>query len=219
MRQLLLPFDQKPDYCANNFWSNTGNALAQKWLANPSGWTNGRLVLWGEAGCGKTHLLHIWAAANQAKILLGPYLRGILEAPLCPLAIDDADLPADEIALLHLLNAAAEAGYPVLMTARLPPARQTLQLPDLASRLRASLATEIRAPEDAELAIFLAHLAASRQLVLDIHVQNLLLSHLPRTPAALAEAVVRLDRAALANGGKITRTLALNLIYDLSVID
>lgn len=219
MRQLLLPFDQRPDYSADNFWSNSGNALAQRWLANPSGWTNGRLVLWGESGCGKTHLLHIWADANQAKILHGPHLRDVQEAPSCALAIDDADMPADEIAMLHLLNAAAEAGLPVLMTARLPPARQTVRLPDLASRLRASLAAEVRTPDDAALAIFLTRLAASRQLVLDIHVQNLLLSHLPRTPAALAEAIVRLDRAALANGGKITRTLALSLINDLRIID
>ncbi|OYV48451.1 MAG: hypothetical protein B7Z77_10430 [Acidocella sp. 20-58-15] len=105
------------------------------------------------------------------------------------------------------------------MTARLPPSRQATQLPDLASRLRASLATEIRPPDDAALALFLARLAAARQLVLDFHIQNLLLSHLPRTPAALAEAVARLDRAALANGGKITRNLTLDLINDLRIID
>ncbi|OYV33843.1 MAG: hypothetical protein B7Z80_22915 [Rhodospirillales bacterium 20-64-7] len=152
-------------------------------------------------------------------MLQGSNLRGIVAAPSTPLAIDDADIPASEQTLLHLLNMAAEAGQPVLMSARLPPSRQAIQLPDLASRMRASLATEILAPDDAELATFLARLAAARQLVLDFHVQNLLLSHLPRTPAALAEAVTRLDRAALANGGKITRNLALSLINDLRIID
>ncbi len=219
MRQLPLPFDQKPDYSADNFWTYAGNTLAQNWLENPAGWTNGRLILWGEAGCGKTHLLHIWAASHHAEILKGPNLRGLFAVPSSPLAVDDADLPAEEQTLLHLLNAATEARLPVLMTARLPPSRQATQLPDLASRLRASLATEIRPPDDAALALFLARLAAARQLVLDFHIQNLLLSHLPRTPAALAEAVARLDRAALANGGKITRNLTLDLINDLRIID
>ena len=45
--------------------------------------------------------------------------------------MDDADI-AEPRPLLHLLNAAAEAGLPVLMTARLPPARQPIKLADLA---------------------------------------------------------------------------------------
>ena len=85
----------------------------------------------------------------------------------------------------------------MLLTARLPPARQPIKLADLASRLRATTPVEIRAPEDELLALLLARLAADRQLTLSIPVSNFLLTHLPRTAAALREAVARLDRATL----------------------
>ena len=134
---------------------------------------------------------------------------------LTPLAIDDADTVPQETALLHLLNAAAEAGHPVLLTAREPPSRQTHLLPDLASRLRASLAVEISPPDDAMLTQLLFRLAAARQLILNAQVSQFLLTQLPRTPAALREAIARLDRAALAAGGKITRPLAAQILTDL----
>jgi len=216
MRQLPLPFDETPAYAAEDFFAAPSNELARTWAEKPELWTNGRMVLWGEAGCGKSHLLHIWAAARGAAVHSGPALRGILASPSAPLAIDDADAAADETALLHVLNAAAEAGQPVLLTARNPPARQEFGIPDLASRLRGSLAVAIGPPDDAMLAALLARLAADRQLTLNFQVQNFLLARLPRNPAAFREAIARLDRAALANGSKITRMLAASLLADLT---
>lgn len=219
MKQLALPFPEEQDYAADDFCAAPSNALALRWLERPADWTAGRLVLWGDAGCGKTHLLHIWARRQDAMLLRGalplpPFLAGAL-AP-GSLAIDDADLVAEEAALLHLLNSAAGAGQPVLLAARLPPGRQAFRLADLASRLRASETVEIRAPEDELLAALLARLTAERQLRLTPAVQNLLLDRLPRTPAALREAVARLEHAA-ANGCRLTAALAAGLLADLTL--
>ncbi len=214
MRQLALPFAAEQGFAAEDFCSAPSNALAREWLAQPEGWSNGRLVLWGEEGCGKTHLLHIWAAANQATLLDGGTLQGLIR-PTAPVAVDDADIVPDPRTLLHLLNAATEAGVPVLMTARTPPARQSYKLADLGSRLRASEAVEIRAPEDELLALLLTRLTAERQLTLRIAVRNYLLTHLPRTAAALREAVARLDRIAFDRGARLTRALAAELLEDL----
>jgi chromosomal replication initiation ATPase DnaA len=215
MKQLPLPFAEMPGYAAADFIEAASNEAARGWLKRPEAWPQGRLVLWGEAGCGKTHLAHIWAAERGAVVIPGAQLRAVPEMTGA-MAIDDADtVPGAEI-LLHLLNSAAEAGVAVLMTARLPPARQTIELADLASRLRAAQAVEIRTPEDELLARLLAHLAADRQLQLSIAVQNYLLTRLPRTPAALREAVARLDRAALEQGGRISRVLAAGLLADMT---
>jgi chromosomal replication initiation ATPase DnaA len=210
MKQLSLPFAEPASFDPADFIDAPSNALARRWLERPEGWTNGRLVLWGGPGHGKTFLAHIFGAP----ILRGADLRGFVP-PTGPLAVDDADTVPDEAALLHLLNAAAEAGQPVLLTAAQPPSRQKIILPDLASRLRASLAVEIQPPEEALLTTLLTRLAAARQLTLNVQVQNFLLAHLPRTPGALREAVARLDRAALANSAKITRNLAATLLADL----
>jgi len=215
-RQMSLPFAMADGYAATDFCPAPSNALAREWLARPEGWTNGRLILWGAAGCGKTHLLHVWAATQNAVLLDGAALRGLPARLENPVALDDSDAVPDPRAFLHLLNMAAEAAQPVLLAARLPPARQMQKLADLGSRLRASLAVEIGPAEDDLLDMMLTRLAAERQLTLSPSVRNFLLTHLPRTPAALREALARLDRAALDSGKKITRALAVDLLADMT---
>ncbi|NNM56715.1 HdaA/DnaA family protein [Acidocella sp.] len=214
MKQLTLPFAETENFSAEDFCAAPSNAPARDWLARPDSWSNGRLVLWGEPGCGKSHLLHIWAAAHGATVINGATLHGLVR-PTGPIAVDDADIVLEPQALLHLLNAAAEAHFPALMAARLPPLRQSYRLADLTSRLRAAEAVEIRAPEDELLERLLTRLSADRQLSLSFPVRNFLLLHLPRTAAALREAVARLDRATLGEGKKITRQLAAEILAPL----
>jgi chromosomal replication initiation ATPase DnaA len=223
MKQLTLPFAEETHFAAEDFCPAPSNAAAREWLLHPNRWNNGRLVLWGEAGCGKTHLLHIWAQAHQADIISSASLQGLIGSASLqglrrvqnPIALDDADLAPDPLALLHLLNSAAEAGQPALLAARLPPARMAYKLADLTSRLRAASAVEIRPPEDELLEQLLTRLAAARQLSLSIPVRNTLLLHLPRAPAFYREAVARLDRAALDRSAKINRALALEIVTGL----
>jgi len=211
VRQLALPFVHAPGLTAADFLPGPGAGAALAWLARPAGWPAGRLVLWGEAGAGKTHLLHVWAGQHRATLLPAATPHW----PRGPVAVDDADLATDEHALLHLLNAAAESCHPVLLAARTPPARWPTRLPDLASRLRATAAVELRPADDAFLRTLLARLLSDRQLVVADPVQDWLLTRLPRTPAAMREAAARLDRAALAAGAPVTRTLAAAALADL----
>ncbi|MBV9786260.1 MAG: chromosomal replication initiator DnaA [Acidisphaera sp.] len=211
MRQLGLPFAHTPAFA--EFLPAPSNEAARRWLTRCAEWPEGRLALWGEAGCGKTHLLHLWAGAVP---LAGPALRGLPEIAGERLAIDDADACPDEPALLHLLNAAAEAGTPALLAARTPPSRWPVRLADLQSRLRAITAVEIGPPEDALLKALLERLLAERQLPVAPALQEWLLLRLPRTAGAVREAVARLDAAALAAGGGVTRALAASVLGELT---
>ncbi len=208
-RQLGLPFEHDAHYADADFLQAPSNAEAWAWLDAP--WPGGRLAIWGAEASGKTHLLHIWARRAGAAVLHGPCLRG-WQALRGPVAIDDADLRGADLsgaeALLHLLNAAAEAGWPVLLGGREPPARWAVRLPDLASRLRATSAVRLGVPDDALLRALLARLLSERQLAVAAPVQEWLLQRLPRQAGAVREAVARLDRAALAAGGPVTRGLA-----------
>jgi chromosomal replication initiation ATPase DnaA len=206
-RQLPLPFAHEPRFGAADLLEAPSNAEALAWLAPTAAWPQRRLALWGPEGCGKTHLLHVWAVRVGAERLSGATLPREAGPPDRPLAIDDADTAA-ELPLLHLLNASAEAGRPVLLAARAAPARWAIGLPDLASRLRATTAVEIRPPDDGLLRALLARLLAERQLAVAEPIQDWLLLRLPRTPAAMREVAARLDRAALVAGGRVTRAVA-----------
>ncbi len=212
--QLTLPFPLTQRFTAADFLEAPCNTAALTWLGRTQDWPNGRLAIWGEAGNGKTHLLHLWAERSGAILWHGPSLHGLPELPLVGIALDDADATEDEAALLHLLNAANEAGLLLLLAGRTPPSRWETQLPDLASRLRAIATVEIGAPDDELLRALLNRLARQRQLVVSETVQEWLLRRLPRTPAALREAMARLDEAALASGSAITRALAASVLAE-----
>ena len=212
--QLALRFPYTPALTGVDFLSHPGNARALEFLGAGASWPGGRLSLWGGPGTGKSHLLHIWAAEHGAELLPAAELREPFW-PQRPVAIDDLDHAASEPALLHLLNAAAEAGQPVLLASRNPPGRLPTLLPDLASRLRAITAVEIGPADDAFLATLLQRLLADRQLSVKADIQSWLLTQLPRTPAALREAVARLDEAQLAAQLSVTRPLAMSALAEL----
>jgi len=212
-RQLPLPFTHSPEYAVADFQSAPSNAEALAWLDRTADWPQRRLALWGPGGCGKTHLLHVWSARAGAALLSGPCLR--LAPPEHPLAIDDADA-APERMLLHTLNAAAEAGLPVLLAGRDPPARWPVRLADLASRLRAITSVQIQLADEELLQCLLARLLADRQMQVSEPVQQLLRLHLPRTPAAMREAAARLDRAALAARRSPTRAMAAQVVASMT---
>ncbi len=216
LRQMALPFDPPPRFDAADLIEAPSNAEARMWLDQPATWPLGRLALWGPAGCGKTHLLHIWAERHRADIVRGGEIDPELvpDLPTAPLAIDDA-AQAPELALLRLLNTAAEAGQPVLLADRAPPGRWNVALPDLASRLRAITTAPIGAAEDMLLRQLLGRLLFERRLQVTPQVQDYLLLHLPRTPAVLRLAAARLDRAAYSARGAITRALATMALADL----
>ena len=216
--QIPFAFPHAPALSSADFLPHPGVRLALDLLAPAVAWPQRRLVLWGGPGTGKTHLLHIWASDNGASVVAGPRLVEPFW-PEGPVSIDDADRVPSEQTLLHVMNAAAEAGCPLLLTMSRSPARATIRLPDLGSRLRATISAEIGPQDDAFLAALFAKLLAERQLPVAAPVQRWLLTRLPRTPAALREAVVRLDYAALAAQSGVSRPLAAAALADLLLDD
>ena len=171
--------------------------------------------MWGQAGCGKSHLLAAWAARIGAVRLAGHALRDLDDMPETgAVAVDDADTVAPDTTLLHLLNTARDRGLFVLLSSRTPPARWPVRLPDLTSRLRSITPVEIGPPDDDLLRALLMRLLADRQLAVPRSVQEWLLLRLPRSPGALREAVARLDLASLASGRAITQPLAAAVLRE-----
>lgn len=221
-RQLPLPLLSGAAACdPADLIEDASNAEALAWLHRPADWPLRRLALSGPAASGKTLLLR-WAGARHGwPVLAGAALRGLPELPadVAGLALDDADRVPEERALLHLINLCAEGRLRLLLAGREAPARWPVALPDLASRLRGTATVALRPPGDALLAVLLAKHFADRQLRVDPALQAWLLARLPREAAAVAEAAARLDRAALAAGGRLHRGMARAALADLPGFD
>ena len=210
--QLPLPLPELASSAASDLIPDASNAEALAWLNAPESWPLRRLALHGPEGVGKSHMLHAAAAERGWRLLAGPGLT--MDAALADVAgtaLDRADA-APEQALFHLINHAAEAGAPLLLAARAPPARWGTILPDLASRLRATQAVGVQTPSEPLLAALLAKHLGDRQLRVEPGVQAFLLSRLPRHAAAIARAVAALDAASLAGATPITRPLARQVL-------
>jgi chromosomal replication initiation ATPase DnaA len=212
-RQLLLPFEHHFSYDVRDFVAAGSNQAALAWLDTE--WPDRRLVLWGPPGCGKTHLLHVWATRTGAQLLHGRTLKNFYDLPASGgVALDQADAIASEPILLHLLNTARDRGLRLLLSGQTAPSRWPASLPDLSSRLRAISAAEIYRPNDELLATLLIRLLADRQLTMSRTVQDWLLLQIPKCPGTLREIVARLDRASLMFGSGITRSLVLKVLSE-----
>jgi chromosomal replication initiation ATPase DnaA len=197
--QLPLIIPASPAYDEANFLTAAANEAARTWIGRTELWPERRLALWGGVDRGKTYLLRIWSGRTGAEMLDGPALSGFPEVTSPGgVAVDDADR-ADEAALLHLLNTAHDLDRPVLLAARLPPARWNVALRDLASRLRAITSVEIEAPDDELMRRLLLYWLGERRMVAGEALHDRLLLRLPRSPEALRAAVERLDRDTLAS--------------------
>ena len=220
MQQQILPLGHAPAMHRADFLVSGCNAAALAQLELWPDWPAANLILTGPGGCGKTHLLHIWGERAAARLIsvreLDPAgLEGLMKTPQ-PLAIDDLDAafgsPFHEQALFHLYNRWREAGSSLVMALQQPLSTGRIQLPDLASRLKALPMAGVELPDDLLLARILAKLFADRQITVAASVVGYLVSRMERSFGAAGELVQKLDQAALAAGKPITIALARDVL-------
>jgi chromosomal replication initiation ATPase DnaA len=207
-QQLTLDLPLRPAMGRDDFFVSSANAGAVAQIDAWRDWPMAKLVLCGPAASGKTHLAHVWATAAQARIVsateVAQALEALAEAPA--LVVENADEicgdAAAEEALFHLHNAMAHRSAPLLLTARKPPARWGIKLPDLASRLaQAGLAT-LAAPDDALLMAVMMKRAVDRKLPLSPNILSYAAPRLERSFAAADAFIARVDALALSEKRK-----------------
>ena len=206
--QLALDLGHRPALGAEDFLVAPSNENAVALIDRWPRWDGAVVAIYGPAGCGKTHLAHVWQQASGARLCAASDLGGGLAENLgsgACIALEDAEHKLDEEALLHLYNAVREGDGHMLLTGRTPPARWDVGLPDLASRLRAvASSVEILPPDDALLAAVLVKMFDERQLRVGEEVVLYLLPRMVRSFAGARSCVEALDRRALSSVRAIT---------------
>jgi len=214
-RQLALALPHAESFAREDFLTGVSNKAALDLIERWPDWPDRALALVGPEGAGKSHLAAIWAEIAGARRVSARALgeTGLLAAlATAALVVEDASARLDERALFHLLNLVRQEEAFVLITARTAPATWHIELPDLASRLRAVPVVELSAPDDALLRAVLVKLFADRQLIVDEGLIGYLITRLERSFAAARAAVEDLDREALRLKRPVTRALAAELL-------
>ncbi len=215
MAQLPLDLGHRSSFSGEDFLVAPCNQAAVAWLDRWPDWPAPGLAVHGPAGCGKTHLAHVFQARAGAR-MLGPADLSRAAAPRlldgARAAILDGAPPLDEPALLHLYNHLAEAGGHLLIVAREAPARWRLSLRDLASRLSALPAVGIDPPDDRLMEALLIKLFADRQLAVAPEVVTYLTQRVERSFETLRRLVGEIDRESLARRRAVTLPLAREIV-------
>jgi DnaA family protein len=217
LAQLPLPFPLEPSARFETYVAGENGALLAHLRSFSAGVASatGPLWLWGEPGCGRSHLLQASCATGMlGKAMYVPLAE--LPAPdrlegldsLAFVALDDVDVvvgdPAWDRALFGLFNAVQSGGVRLLCAARCAPGGLNFSLPDLSSRASGAIVYHIRSLSDENLIVALQVHARFRGVELPEPSARFLLHRAHRGMGALCQWIDRLDRASLAAQRKLT---------------
>ncbi len=216
-RQLPLNLGYLPRLSRDDLVVSKANVQAAALIDSWPDWPSPVVLLIGPAGSGKSHLAAIWRDHTSAiQINASDITTHVGDIGLSPVLIDNADCgKLDQEGLFHVINTVRSAGSNLMLTARSFPAAWGVTLPDLASRLKTAATAEIEDPDDLLLAGVITKLFADRQIEVESHVVQFLVRRIERSLSAAISVVERLDRAALEQKTRITRTLAAETVSAL----
>ncbi|MCL4184984.1 MAG: DnaA regulatory inactivator Hda [Burkholderiaceae bacterium] len=219
MRQIALDLRRVEAPTLENFVAGrNGEALAQLRLlrAGPAPAGAPLIYLWGEPGCGKTHLLQALAGAQR---VLGPeapaaaFTAAMATAQPPIVAIDDCerlDAGRQQLAFQLLNHVRARPGATVLAAGAQPPLALALR-DDLRTRLGSGLVYRLHLLSDEEKAAVLGRVAAERGVAISPDVVPWLIAHTSRDIRALLRLFDALDRHAFERKRAITLPLLREL--------
>jgi len=217
--QIPLSFaPQSPKYDRQDFIIGDANkdalAMANRWIASDEL----RLAVCGPKGAGKTHLSTIILRAFEPHItrMTSKTLSDISDNTRC-LLIDNVHLVLESKQLLSIIEDCSLRGAKLVLSGRGRPAEWAQGLKDLQTRLEAMPRVNLAEPDEELLRAVIQKLFLDRQLRVDPAVSVYAAPRLPRTFAAAQAFVTACDDDAAEKRSPITKSLAGNVINNLSV--
>lgn len=223
LHQLPLDLGSRTTLGREDFLIGACNVAAVNMIDRWPEWPTPLLIISGPPASGKSHLASVWRKQSSAEItrpemLLSRSAEDIAAAGQ-HIMLDGLDPwlgdRQAETTLFHLYNIFNSEKRFLLATMRMTPAQTQFVVPDLASRVRASLVVPIQAPDDMLLASVLIKLFSDRQLSVTNDVIEYVLPRMERSFAAARDIVARADARALSQKRGISVPLMRNILAEL----
>ena len=209
--QFNLQFEFRPAYGDNDFLVTSSNRDAVSRIDCWPNWTASCLIIYGPSGCGKTHLSEVFRSRSRARSITHRELADNIirdpEESFGAWILEDADSYLNlhsPTPLFHLFNQVQEGGGSLLISACSAPARWSIILNDLRSRINASQSVSILSPDDELLAAVLLKHFSDRQLRVSADVVIYTVKRIERSFRAISKLVERLDHLSLSTRREIT---------------
>lgn len=193
MSQIALPLDTALAAHDDGYIVTHANAGVHDHLQNWQNWPNLTAILIGETATGKS------AMAKQFERDSGGYI------------IDDATMMNDDD-LFHLWNRAKQEQKPLLLVSSKAVSGWDVQLPDLKSRLAASLLIEIGTPDEAMIEGLLQKYFALRGLSISEDAVTYLGKRMERSYQYVQLLAQNMNVLAIERKKPITRAIAMEVL-------
>jgi len=210
--QLALPFGSRPALGRGDFIVAPCNEQALRFIERWPDWPTRAVAIFGPRDSGKTHLAQIFADLSGARLVSASELSALDPDTESAIAVELDDTQADMERDRLIFALFERPSGTLLLTGRRPPSEWPVALGDLKSRFDALLAFEVWAPDDHLLSALIRKQFADRQLETTDAIVRRLLTHVERTPQAIAAFINRIDEKALAEKRAISERLVMELI-------
>ncbi|GAB5488140.1 MAG: DnaA/Hda family protein [Parasphingorhabdus sp.] len=195
MSQIALPLEIDIPGTGDGYLISESNADIHRQLQNSDKWPNGTAILIGENRSGKSSMVAAFARETGGMVL------------------DDAEREDDE-PVFHLWNLAREEGRPLLLTSSRPVAEWGVSLPDLQSRLAASLLLEIGPPDERMIEGLLQQYFAKRGLSISQDALGYLIKRMERSYHNVELLAQKMDKIAIERQKSITLAIAKTALLE-----
>ena len=210
-----------------NFFITGSNEVAVGAIKKWKTWPEKKLILLGESGSGKSHLVDFWAKESHGRSIKVVDLCGYDVIDLSQneaLIIENIDdittygptkKQRIEEELFHLINAVAQASCYLLITSSSSVSSWDVQLPDLLSRLMSITIVEILPPDDQLLMAILLKQFDDRQITISPEFITFVSKRINRTYDSICKFVDRIDFLALEQKREVTIPIARKILDSL----
>ena len=183
LNQLLLNFNHKQNFNYNDFYVSKSNFYAFKLIDSWPKWEKKILNIYGETGCGKSHLSQIFISKHKAKLFRENQLDDdlLLKLKLYEnLILDEFENRTDENLLYSLFNLVEQDNKFLIINSKKPIIQKDFLLKDLKSRVKNCLLAEIKIPDDELIFALLLKKFSDKQISIDKKIIDYIVKRIDR---------------------------------------
>lgn len=229
LKQLPFDFGNKTFMGREDFMVSACNQDAFKMIDSWPNWLDHGLIIYGPAGCGKSHLAHLFAdkvmqsAKQPTRVSLidarRVHLRSVkrIAAENQSIVIENLTPKVDMEALFHLFNLYHESDRYMLWTSEFAPSRMHFALKDLQSRLNMLPSIEIKAPDDLMMRMLVVKLFNDRQIMITPETLDYIVLNARRSFKYIRDLVEETDHISLAYQSAVNFEIvqmAMDILYE-----
>ncbi len=214
LNQLLLDFGRKANFEKNDYFVSESNLdvynLIEKWPK----WEKKILNIFGEKFSGKSHLANIFKSKTHALLVSSENLSNdnLNKLKLYEtIIIDNFDNNIEEKLLYTLFNFIDQDNKFLLLISEKPISEMTFDLPDMASRSKNCIFSEIFKPDDELIFALLLKNFSDRQIKVDKKIIDYIIKRIDRSYSKIKDFIYKVDELSL----KKKKPINLNTIREI----